>query len=210
MMYPFNWPMNNMPLMSPNNTPMPSGDRDERISTVEAADNHIYFYSDVSSDRSLQLIRSLREKDAVLRSEAISRGVDNPTPLWLHINSYGGSLFTAFSVADQIALLKTPVYSVVEGICASAATLISLSCTKRYILPNSFMLIHQLSSFMWGTHEQFKDEMEVQNKLMTRLINFYTTRSKAKEDELRAMLTRDYWMDADEALKLGMVDDILR
>jgi len=145
-----------------------------------------------------------------LRSEAISRGVDTPTPIWLHINSYGGSLFTAFSVADQIALLKTPVYSIVEGICASAATLISLSCAKRYILPNSFMLIHQLSSFMWGTHEQFKDEMEVQQKLMTRLVNFYTSRSKATEEQLRAMLTRDYWMDADEALNLGMVDTILK
>jgi len=210
MNHPFNWPMNNMPWMSQNNAPMPSGDRDERISTVETADNHVYFYADVSSDRTLQLIRNLREKDAALRSEAISRGVDTPTPIWLHINSYGGSLFTAFSVADQIALLKTPVYSIVEGICASAATLISLSCAKRYILPNSFMLIHQLSSFMWGTHEQFKDEMEVQQKLMTRLVNFYTSRSKATEEQLRAMLTRDYWMDADEALNLGMVDTILK
>ncbi len=210
MTYPYNWPMNVMPSMSSANAPMPGGDRDERVSTVEAADNHVYFYADVSSDRTLQLIRTLREKDAALRAEAISRGLDSPTPIWLHINSYGGSLFTAFSIADQIALLKTPVYSIVEGICASAATLISLSCSKRYILPNSFMLIHQLSSFMWGTHEQFKDEMEVQNKLMTRLVNFYTARTHAKEEEIRAMLVRDYWMDAEEALKRGLVDDILR
>jgi ATP-dependent protease ClpP protease subunit len=204
--------MMNTPNQTPSLSPqVPGSDRSERPSIVDDFDNHVYFYSDVNSDRTLQLVQMLREKDAALRGEAIARGMENmpPTPIWLHVNSYGGSLFTAFSVADQISMLKSPIYSVVEGICASAATLISLSCAKRYILPNSFMLIHQLSSFMWGTHQQFKDEMEVQNKLMTRLVKFYASKSKLTDDEIRTMLTRDYWMDAEETLKHGLVDEIL-
>ena len=80
-----------------------------------------------------------------------------------------------------------------EGICASAATLIAMSCARRHILPNSFMLIHQLSSLMWGTHEQFKDEMDLQSKVMERLVMFYVARTKVTEKKIRKMLQRDFW-----------------
>jgi ATP-dependent Clp protease, protease subunit len=178
--------------------------------TVETIDNHIYFYADVDSDRCLALIRSIRETDADLRSEYLSRGLEGTplTPIWLHIHSYGGDLFTGFSLADQMAAIKTPIYTIVEGICASAATLISLSGAKRYILPNSFMLIHQLSSMIWGTHEQFKDEMNLQAKAMERLVAFYARRSKISQEEVRAMLTRDFWMDAETCVQHGFADEI--
>lgn len=181
-------------------------------STVETIDNHIYFYADVESDKCLDLIRAVREKDSDLRSEHLSRGLDGQplTPIWLHIHSYGGSLFTAFSIADQLSMIKSPIYSIVEGVAASAATLLAMSGDKRYILPNSFMLVHQLSSFMWGTHEQFKDELELQNKIMDRLVAFYVSKAKVKEDEIREMLKRDYWMDAEHCVKLGFVDEVLK
>lgn len=131
------------------------------------------------------------------------------TPIWLHIHSYGGDLFTGFSLADQLTMIKSPVYSVIEGICASAATLVSMSCTRRFILPSSFMLIHQLSGFKWGTHEEFKDEMTLQNKAMERLVEFYARHAKPSADEVRAMLTRDYWMDAETAVAQGFADEIL-
>jgi ATP-dependent protease ClpP protease subunit len=180
--------------------------------TVETVDNHIYFYADVDSDRCLALMRTLRETDAHLRTEHLSRGLEGTplTPIWLHIHSYGGDLFTGFSVADQVTMIKTPVYSVVEGICASAATLISMSCTRRYILPSSFMLIHQLSGVKWGTHEQFKDEMTLQSKAMDRLVEFYAKHSKATEEEIRTMLMRDFWLDAEMCVQRGFVDEILR
>jgi ATP-dependent Clp protease protease subunit len=149
--------------------------------------------------------------DSSLRQEYLSRDMEGlpPTPIWLHIHSYGGDLFTGFSVADQLAMIKTPIYSIVEGICASAATLISMSCVKRFILPSSFMLIHQLSGVKWGTHEQFKDEMTLQSKAMDRLVEFYARRSRVSVEDVRSMLMRDYWMDAETCLKQGFVDEIL-
>lgn len=180
--------------------------------TVETVDNHIYFYADVDSDRCLALIRAIREADSSLRAQHLSRGMEGmpPTPIWLHIHSYGGDLFTGFSIADQLKMIKTPVYSIVEGICASAATLISMSCMRRYILPSSFMLIHQLSGVKWGTHEQFKDEMTLQNKAMERLVEFYATSAKVSAEEIRTMLMRDYWMDAETCKKMGFVDEIMQ
>lgn len=186
-------------------------DREERRLTVETIDNHVYFYADVDSDRCLALIRAVREADSSLRSEQLSRGLEGQplTPIWLHIHSYGGDLFTGFSIADQLSMIKSPIYTVVEGICASAATLIAMTGTKRYILPSSFMLIHQLSSMVWGTHENFKDEMALQQKAMDRLVNFYANHSKADADKIREMLTRDFWMDAETCIENGFVDEIL-
>jgi ATP-dependent protease ClpP protease subunit len=185
-------------------------DRDSK-DTIKTIENHIYFYADIDNDNCLTLICKLREKDSELRQEYYARGLEGMamTPIWLHIHSEGGSLFTALSVADQLTMIKSPVYSVVEGICASAATLISMSCQKRFILPSSFMLIHQLSSLMWGTHEQFKDELNLQNKLMERLIKFYVAKSDVSEEQIRAMLTRDYWLDAEECLRLKLVDQMM-
>src|SRR5574341_1450733 len=73
--------------------------------TVERHNNHIYFYADVNTDRTLDLIRQIREVDDWLcnerRSRCLTDGQD-PTPIWLHIQSGGGSLFAGFSVADQL------------------------------------------------------------------------------------------------------------
>jgi ATP-dependent Clp endopeptidase proteolytic subunit ClpP len=180
--------------------------------TVEAIDNHVYFYAGVDSDRCLALMLAIREVDAMLRSEQISRGLerDDPTPIWLHINSPGGDTLDGLAAADQIAAIRTPVYSVIEGVAASAATLISMACTRRFILPNAFMLVHQLSGFAWGsTHEEFKDEMKVQEMTMDKMAAFYAAYSKKTEDEIREMLKRDFWMDASACVEYGFADEVL-
>jgi ATP-dependent protease ClpP protease subunit len=71
------------------------------------------------------------------------------------------------------------------------------------------MLIHQHSGLKWGTHEQFKDEMTLQNKAMERLVEFYARKSAVSADEIRNMLTRDYWMDTETSIQMGFADAIL-
>src|SRR3990172_7702273 len=113
--------------------------------TVETVGTHLYFYAKVNTDRCLDLIRRVRELDGVLQNEREARMLPKEfpmVPIWLHIQSGGGELFTGLNIADQLATIRTPVYSIVEGYCASAATLISAACAKRFITPSSFMLIH--------------------------------------------------------------------
>lgn len=178
--------------------------------TVESIDNHVYFYADVDSDRCLSMIRQIREIDIRLRTEQISRDLeDQPlTPIWLHVQSGGGDLFAGIAAADELKAIKSPIYSVVEGLSASAATLISLAASKRFIRPNGFMLIHQLSAMHWGTHEQFEDEIDVQNKLMDRLVAYYADHTNMVPDAIREMLKRDTWLTAEQCLAFGLVDRI--
>ena len=179
--------------------------------TVESIDNHVYFYSEVDSDRCLALMRAIKDKESFLTSEHIGRGLpaDFPmTPVWLHVNSGGGSIFDALAVADQLKVIGIPVYSIVEGFCASAATIISMSCAKRYIMPSAYFMVHQFSSFVWGKYEEFKDEMKLQDMLMVDMVEFYSKNSKMPADEVREMLKRDSWFNAEEAIEKGFVDSL--
>lgn len=180
--------------------------------TVEAVDNHVYFYADVNSDRCLALIRAIREVDVRLRNEHLSRHMTSgfpQTPIWLHIQSYGGDLFAGLAMIDQLAGVPSPVYSVIEGVAASAATLMSMACQRRYILPNSFMLIHQLRALIWGTHEQIKDEAKLSDMLMDKVISFYSDKTKLDAEAIRALLQRETWMDAATCLERGFVDEVI-
>lgn len=181
--------------------------------TVETFDNHIYFYADVDTDRCLDLIRRIREMDNELRRQAQSRMLppDYPQiPIWLHIQSQGGELFTGLNIADQISKIQTPIYSIVEGMCASAATFISLAATKRYILPSSFMLIHQLSSWGWGRmkYEEFRDDMKLQDMLMERMYAFYVQKTNLTKAKIKKLLKSDSWFNAEQCIELGLADEI--
>ena len=71
------------------------------------------------------------------------------------------------------------------------------------------MLIHQLSSHHWGKYSEFEDEKKLLDMLMDRLYEFYTTNSKLKKKEIRALLERDTWFDAQQCLARGLVDEII-
>ena len=157
-------------------------------------------------------MRQIRELDQHLRWERFSRslGPEFQVPIWLHINSEGGDLFAAFAIADQIQQIQTPIYSVIEGLGASAATIISVACHKRYIQPSAYMLVHQFSTWFAGKHEDFKDEMALQEMLIARMVEFYSTHTVLSKDDLSERLKHDFWMNAERAVDLNFADEILK
>lgn len=184
------------------------GDNKKSGSIVEESDaNNIYFYSMVDRENVLRLNQSLYNKANELKLLANKFKID-PPPIFLHINSFGGSLFDCFAAMDTIKGLDVPVYSVVEGGAASAATLISVVCHKRIIRPSSFMLIHQLSSINWGKYEELKDDMQNNEKLMEVIYNTYEEYTKLPRKKIEGILKRDLWFDSKECLKFGLVDEI--
>lgn len=168
--------------------------------------NHIYFYGDVDSDSCLDLNRKITDLNKELLKYAID--FDAPPPnIYLHINSNGGCLLSAMSTVDTIRSSRVPIVSIVEGSAASAATIISMACHRRYITTNSFMLIHQLSSGMCGKYEEIKDDFINDTKFMERLYTLYKTYTKMTPKQIKQVLTRDIWWDSDECVKNGLVDD---
>lgn len=180
-------------------------DVDSAAAVVKVVRNHIYFYGEVSSDSIRTLVEQLQTLDIELRKQALEYPYDlaGSLPICLHILSGGGDVFPGLAAVDAIETLQSPVHTYAEGLCASAATFLLLAGKERFIAPNAFILIHQFSTSMWGTHEAFKDEMRLQDKLMDRLVAFYVQRTSLQEARLREMLKRDYWMDAEEAAASG-------
>ena len=179
--------------------------KDEYVNSI---DNHIYFYSSVTKKSMFDLNKEIRNVGQ--RMQEIGNRYDiPPPPIKLHINSNGGSIFAAMSCIDTIITSPVEVHSIVEGAAASAATLISVVCKKRYIKPHSFMLIHQLSTVFWGKMHEFDDEMKNLDNLMKLIKNIYKEHTNVKDEKIDGILKHDIWWDAKKCKKFNLVDDIL-
>ena len=176
--------------------------------SVTVRDNDIYFYCSVNKKNIVKLITAIRDCTKRLQHTQIDLGIDY-LRINLHINSFGGSVFAALAAIDTIISNPIPIISIVEGGAASAATLISCVCHERKITPNSFMLVHQLSSGFWGKMEEIKDEFKNLKKLMKTLSKIYKEHTKIDESDdttIKDLLKRDLWLSSKECLKYGMVD----
>ncbi len=177
-------------------------------SCVDISDNTIMFYGEVSERNAKLLNKAIRMLDKDLQVFKVKYDSE-PPPIKLHINSYGGSVFAGLSTVDVILNCKTPVHSYIDGSAASAATLISVVADKRFIYQNSHMLIHQLSSSMWGKFEDFKDEMENLDMLMTKIKKIYKDKTSMSTRQITEILKRDKWFDAEKCVELGLVDEVV-
>lgn len=186
----------------------------QSIATIgNPTDNHLYFYENIDSGSAQRLVRELRSLDSHFQKERIERQIYDPRfpypPIWLHIQSDGGEVFSSLAIADQIKSMAVPVYSIVEGSACSGATILSCACRKRYIYPNSFMMIHQVSAGNWGTYDEHMDEMKILGMIMKSLIRFYEKNSLLSKKKVSEMLKHDSWMSAKQAKKKGFVDFII-
>lgn len=196
-------------------------DDEEILNSMNKKDSHveesntgslIYFYSDVTRNRVLELNKALRQK----QDDAIAISVDyrlpEPPPIWIHINSPGGACIDALAAMDCVNSIKkrVSVNTVIEGECSSAATLISIVGTRRYMHENAMCLIHQISvDGVWGTYEQLKDFMSNTALLTNKITDLYHKYTKINEETLQQLLKRDLFLDAKTALDFGIIDEII-
>lgn len=187
------------------------GDDDEKDSDknrkIERDANHIYFYSEINKISIYELITLINEAEEENYMLAFKLKIEK-IPIYLHMCSFGGSIFDAFTAIDVIKSCKSPVYSIIEGANASASTLISVVCTKRFIRPNSYMLIHQLSSGFWGKFQEIEDEVKNLNEIMEKLKDIYKEHTNIPKKELNELLKHDLWLNSDKCLKYGLIDEI--
>lgn len=201
-----------------NKNPKPEADDDDKSENagVDALDNEIFFYSGVDNLSVLHLNKQISRLNYQIQMATYDFQLKYPAgfqiplmPINLRINSFGGSVFAGFSAADAIRNSKAPVFTIIDGAAASAATFISVSGHRRLMTRNSHALIHQLSTGFWGTFESLKDEIENSNSFMERINSFYIQNTKIPKKILLETLKRDLWFDSKTCLKYGIVDEII-
>lgn len=136
---------------------------------------------------------------------------DPKTDIKLYINSPGGSVTSAMAIFDTMNFIKPDVSTVCVGIAASAAAVLLSSGTKgkRFCLPNSEVMIHQV---MGGVEGQASDiAITAKHILRTKEnLNRILAKNTGKTaDQIEKDSDRDYYMSADEAKKYGIVDEIV-
>ena len=174
---------------------------------ITRENNHIYFYAEVDRPNIFELIELIRkcEIDNIVTAH---KNCLEEIPIFLHISSYGGILFDAFTAIDVIQSCKVPIHTIIDGPTASAGTLISVVGKKRYMRPNSYMLIHQLSSISWGKMSELEDEHENNTMLMKRIKDIYTEHASIPKKQLSEILKHDLWWDINKCMDYGLIDEV--
>jgi len=184
-----------------------SPDKQKYVSVID--NNELYFYNDVNVESALVINKTLSDLARQLLIAKITFDLQETPHIKLHINSDGGEVFGALSIVDRIQASKVPIHSYAEGLVASASTLISVSCHKRYIRKNTILLIHQVRSWFEGTYEDFNDEKQNMDLIMKVVKGIYLKHTKFTEDELNTLLKRDLYLNAEDAIKYGLADEII-
>lgn len=172
-------------------------------------ENHIYFRTGVNQASIDKVINIIEQKNRdfknVLKDNPLVKDVQ-PSPLYLHITSNGGSVMSAFKLIDAMGRSVMPVYTIVDGHAASAGTMISVMGKKRFMTRHGYMLIHELSTMMGGKYKELKDDWKNAKQFMKDIEKLYTTKTKITSDEFKKIQKHDLWWGFDVCLEKGLVD----
>jgi ATP-dependent Clp protease protease subunit len=137
---------------------------------------------------------------------------DGKKDINLYINSPGGSVTAGLAIYDTMQFLTCDVNTYCIGMAASmgAVLLAAGAKGKRYALPNSDIMIHQVSGGAQGTASDVERTVEFMYKLKKRLIKLLADHTGKSEETVKIDSDRDYYMTAEEAKEYGLVDEVVR
>lgn len=137
-------------------------------------------------------------------------GKDSTKDISLYINSPGGSVTAGMGIFDTMNFIKPDVATICVGLAASMASLLLCSGAKgkRFCLPNSEVMIHQPSGGARGQATDIAIVAEHILKTKKRLNKILSKNTGQPLDRIEKDVERDYFMDAEEALKYGIIDKI--
>jgi ATP-dependent Clp protease protease subunit len=136
--------------------------------------------------------------------------VDQRKPIRIIVDCPGGHLSVSETVSNIIKMSKTPVYGIALGYVASGASVIYLSCHKKFALPNAVFVLHKGScSGVSGTYDEIVSFARDYEKQIEMLIDFYIQNTKYKEAEIVENIQTDWYIRIDEAREKGIVDELI-
>nr|DAT79104.1 MAG TPA: Putative ATP dependent Clp protease [Caudoviricetes sp.] len=127
--------------------------------------------------------------------------------LW--INSPGGDCVAAAQIFNMLSEYPGKVTVKIDGLAASAASVIAMAGTEVWMSPVSMMMIHNPATIAWGDHTEMKKAMELLDAVKKSIINAYVRKTGQSRAKLSHLMDAETWMDANKAVELGFADDIL-
>lgn len=132
-------------------------------------------------------------------------------PIKIYINTPGGSLHATLTMVDAIRMSKTPVYTVNTGTAFSGGFFIFISGHRRFSYPHATFLFHEGSTGGGGPQDagKFRNYASFYDKMLEQLETLTLENTNITKDIYNKHKLDDWWIFADEALKLGICDEII-
>lgn len=130
------------------------------------------------------------------------------TAINVRINSPGGDVFEALAIHNALQRHPAKVTTYIDGLCASAATIIALAGDETHMVSNGMYMIHEPWTFAGGDAEAMQKSADLLNTTAEQIVSMYARKTGLTADELRAKMQSETWMTAQEALDEGFVDVI--
>ena len=127
----------------------------------------------------------------------------------LFINSPGGDCFAASQIYTMLKEYKGKVSVKIDGIAASAASVIAMAGDEVLMSPTSMLMIHNPSTIVWGEESDMKRGIEMLSEVKESIINAYEAKTGLSRKEISQMMDRETWMSANKAHELGFCDKVL-
>ena len=132
-------------------------------------------------------------------------------PIKIYINSFGGELYDMWSLIDIILNSKTPIYTYCTGYAMSAAFKIFLAGHKRYATKHASFMYHQINCWYSGKYQDTVEYRKEIDKLQQQIEDYVTERTKITKEKIEEIRLekKDFYIHSQEALELGIVDEII-
>ena len=139
-------------------------------------------------------------------SEVLDALPDEVTQIVLRINSPGGEVFEAVSILNMLRAHKASVVAVVDGLAASAASVLAAGCDEAVMSPGTQMMIHKPSSYAWGDADALRKSAGVLDSVESSIVEIYSDKAGARD--WAALLADETWLTAKEAVSIGLADRV--
>lgn len=125
------------------------------------------------------------------------------------INSPGGDCVAAAQIYNMLTQYKGNVTVKIDGIAASAASVIAMAGNTVLMSPVSMMMIHNPATFAFGDHAEMQKAIDMLAEVKESIINAYVIKTGLTRSKLSHLMDAETWMDANKAVELGFADDII-
>jgi len=130
-----------------------------------------------------------------------------PVNVW--INSPGGDVFAAAQIYNMLMDYPYDVTVVIDGLAASAASVIAMAGTKVRMSPVAMMMIHNPATIAIGDSEEMKKAVKMLDEVKESIMNAYEIKTGLARDKISRLMDAESWFNARKAVELGFADGVL-
>lgn len=137
--------------------------------------------------------------------------IDSEKDIYMYINSPGGNVTSMIAIYDVMSYIKPDVVTVGMGQCCSAGSFILAAGTKgkRFALPNTRIMLHEVSGGTGGKINDMKVAYEEITRLYDMMSTYYSIFTGKSQETIKKDLERDFFMSSTEAKDYGIIDEVI-